>query len=205
MHHVGGCGSTAESGSAAVRWSSCLPCLIIRLIIQTIRRDRSGAVQTDDPSNVSRPDPSGADQIDAEHQATDLVRSASWSYYCLPTGRARACTVSLSTEPAQRHDRLAVAAGQPRRHRRPGLPVASRSLTSRCHSVDNRRPARAREGCAHGASAARRRPGCPRPQSRRPPNRRAHRRSSRRCASRGRSGRRTRHARPDADDCWSTG
>jgi hypothetical protein len=42
------------------------------LIIQTIRRDRSRSVQTDDPSNVSRPDPSGADQIDAEHQATDL-------------------------------------------------------------------------------------------------------------------------------------
>jgi hypothetical protein len=47
--------------------------LIIRLFIQTIRRDRSGSVWTDGPSNVSRPDPSGADQIDAEHQATDLV------------------------------------------------------------------------------------------------------------------------------------
>jgi hypothetical protein len=47
--------------------------LIIRLIIQSIRRDRSGSVWIDDPSNVSRPDPSGADQIDAEHQATDLM------------------------------------------------------------------------------------------------------------------------------------
>jgi hypothetical protein len=47
--------------------------LIIRLIIQTIRRDRMGAVWTDEASNVSRPDPSGADQIDAEHQATDLA------------------------------------------------------------------------------------------------------------------------------------
>jgi hypothetical protein len=53
--------------------SICLPCLIIRLIIQTIRRDRSGSDQIDDPSNVSRPDPSGADQSDEEHQATDLV------------------------------------------------------------------------------------------------------------------------------------
>jgi len=47
--------------------------LIIRLIIQTIRRDRSGSVWTDEASNVSRPDPSGADQIDVEHQATDLA------------------------------------------------------------------------------------------------------------------------------------
>jgi hypothetical protein len=47
--------------------------LIIRLIIQTIRRDPSGSVWTDEASNVSRPDPSGADQIDAEHQATDLA------------------------------------------------------------------------------------------------------------------------------------
>jgi hypothetical protein len=40
IHHVGGCGSTAGSRSAAVRWSSCLPCLVIGLLIQTIRRDR---------------------------------------------------------------------------------------------------------------------------------------------------------------------
>jgi hypothetical protein len=50
--------------------------LIIRLIIQTIRQDPSGPIWTDDPSNVSRPDPSGGDQIDAEHQVTDLVVSA---------------------------------------------------------------------------------------------------------------------------------
>ena len=47
--------------------------LIIRLIIQTIRQDPSGAVWTDEAPNLSRPDPSGADQIDAEHQATDLA------------------------------------------------------------------------------------------------------------------------------------
>jgi hypothetical protein len=77
IHHVGGGGSTAASRSAAAKWSSCLACLIIRLIIQTILLDPSGAIETDEPSNVSRPDPSGADQIDAEHQATDLaVRSA---------------------------------------------------------------------------------------------------------------------------------
>jgi hypothetical protein len=43
------------------------------MIIQTILLDPSGAVWTDEASNVSRPDPSGADQIDAEHQATDLA------------------------------------------------------------------------------------------------------------------------------------
>jgi hypothetical protein len=46
---------------------SCLPCLIIRLIIQTIRRDPSGSDQIDEASNLSRPDPSGADQINAQH------------------------------------------------------------------------------------------------------------------------------------------
>jgi hypothetical protein len=39
----------------------------MRLIIQTIGLDPSGAVWTDGASNLSRLDPSGADQIDAEH------------------------------------------------------------------------------------------------------------------------------------------
>ena len=43
------------------------------LIIQTILLYPSGAVWTDEPPNASSPDPSGADQIDAEHQATDLA------------------------------------------------------------------------------------------------------------------------------------
>jgi hypothetical protein len=43
------------------------------LIIQTIRQDPSGAVWTDEAPNVSRPDPTGADQTDAEHQSTDLA------------------------------------------------------------------------------------------------------------------------------------
>jgi hypothetical protein len=51
----------------------CLPCLVIRLVIRTIRRDPSGSVWIDEAPNVSRPDPPGADQFDAEHQATDLV------------------------------------------------------------------------------------------------------------------------------------
>jgi hypothetical protein len=41
--------------------------LIIHLIIQTILLDPPRAVWTDGASNVSRLDPAGADQIDANH------------------------------------------------------------------------------------------------------------------------------------------
>jgi hypothetical protein len=47
--------------------------LIIRLIIQTIRRDPAGSDQIDEAPNLSSPDPTGADQTDAEHQAMDLA------------------------------------------------------------------------------------------------------------------------------------
>jgi hypothetical protein len=43
--------------------------LIIPMIIQTIHLDPSGTVWTDEASNVSRPDSSEADQIDAEHRS----------------------------------------------------------------------------------------------------------------------------------------
>jgi hypothetical protein len=43
--------------------------LIIPMIIQTIGLNLSGAAWTDGVSNVSRPDPSGAVQVDAEHPA----------------------------------------------------------------------------------------------------------------------------------------
>jgi hypothetical protein len=53
--------------------------LIISLIIQTIQRDPSRSVRIEKSPNLSRPDPSGTDQIDAEHQATDLaVRQGCW-------------------------------------------------------------------------------------------------------------------------------
>jgi hypothetical protein len=45
-------------------------------MIQAIRWDRSRSVWIDDPPNMSRPDPSGADQSDLEHLPTDLVVSA---------------------------------------------------------------------------------------------------------------------------------
>jgi hypothetical protein len=47
--------------------------LIILMIIQTILLDPSGAIWTDEASNVSRLDPSGADQVDAEHPARNRV------------------------------------------------------------------------------------------------------------------------------------
>ena len=55
------------------RSSSFLPCLIIRLIIQTIRRVLSGSDGIEEAPNLSRADPSGTDQSDAEHQSTDLA------------------------------------------------------------------------------------------------------------------------------------
>jgi hypothetical protein len=47
----------------------CRMPLIIPMIIQTIRLDPSGAVWTDEAPNVTSLDPSGADQVDAEHPA----------------------------------------------------------------------------------------------------------------------------------------
>jgi hypothetical protein len=53
----------------------CVGCaLIIRLIIQTILLYPSGAVWTDEASNVSSLDPSGADQADAEHPSDIACR-----------------------------------------------------------------------------------------------------------------------------------
>ena len=43
------------------------------MIIQTVRQDPSRSVWIDEALNVSRPDRSGAGQIDAEHQAADLA------------------------------------------------------------------------------------------------------------------------------------
>jgi hypothetical protein len=47
--------------------------LIIPMIIRTIRRDPSRPAWTDDAPNVSRVDPTGADQSDADHPPTDLA------------------------------------------------------------------------------------------------------------------------------------
>jgi hypothetical protein len=63
------------------------------LIIQTIRQDPSGAVWTDEAPNVSRPDPTGADQTDAEHQSTDLAVGGS-----NPSRRAKRAAQRLSSK-----------------------------------------------------------------------------------------------------------
>ncbi len=67
--------------------------LIIHLIIQTIQRDPSRSVWIDGAPNVSRHDPSGADQIDAEHQPTDLVHTRDAAVNCSVEGAvlARSC------------------------------------------------------------------------------------------------------------------
>src|SRR5215204_1036868 len=77
------CQSTGRDQMAEVAWLPRGPrsewsrlgsrALIIRLIIRAIRLGPTGSDQIDEAPNVSRPDPSGADQIDAEHQATDLA------------------------------------------------------------------------------------------------------------------------------------
>jgi hypothetical protein len=51
--------------------------LVIPLVIQTIRRVPSRSDAIDGAPNLSRADPSVADQIDAEHQPTDLAVGAS--------------------------------------------------------------------------------------------------------------------------------
>jgi hypothetical protein len=94
--------------------------LIIRLIIHTILLYPSRAVWIDEASNVSRPDPSGANQIDAEHQATDLAvggsnpsrraqrpRSADWGslFACLLIILRRRVTPSDRLEPVEAHHR----------------------------------------------------------------------------------------------------
>jgi hypothetical protein len=68
-----------EAPTNQQRVTLCLPChptfcrmrliipMIIPMIIQTIGLDPFRAVWTDGASNLSRPDPSGAIQIDAEH------------------------------------------------------------------------------------------------------------------------------------------
>ena len=63
--------SLACLGIDSVGWP-----LIIRLIIQTILLDPSGAVWTDDAGNVSRLDRSGADQVDAEHPSRNRLLAA---------------------------------------------------------------------------------------------------------------------------------
>jgi hypothetical protein len=61
---------SAWSGWPRALWRTAL---IIPLIIQTIRLDPSGSIWTDQASNLTSQIPTGADQADAEHQATDLA------------------------------------------------------------------------------------------------------------------------------------
>jgi hypothetical protein len=64
---VGGCDTHGPTSACLAIRSSVGCALIIHLLILTILLDSSGAIRTDEASNVSRLDPSGADQADAEH------------------------------------------------------------------------------------------------------------------------------------------
>src|SRR5215204_525307 len=115
-------------------WSApCLRGLIIRLIIQTIRRDRSGSVWIDDPSNVSRPDRSGADQIDAEHQATDLAVGGSNPSRRAKCAGQRYCSKGSREAPDSRliipaAMRVAIDAVRPTSRERPARPLLMASM-----------------------------------------------------------------------------
>ena len=102
-------------------------CLIIRLIIHTIRRGPSGSVQIDDPSNVSSPDPSGADQIDVEHQATGLAVGGSNSLAARRTPRSHALS-GLDRRLAE-----ATVNDLPDSRLRPGIPQGPGKVAIRPH------------------------------------------------------------------------
>jgi hypothetical protein len=68
--------------------------LIIRLIIQTIRRDPSRSDQIDEAPNVSSPDRSGAVQIDAEHPSRNRKVIGSNPTSGFKTAGHSTCTVT---------------------------------------------------------------------------------------------------------------
>ena len=109
----------ARSTSVAVAWvaeDSAPRHLIIRLIIHTIRRDPSGSIWIDEASNVSSPDRSGADQIDTEHQATDLaVGGSNPSRRATITAAQRPCDgIAVSCQRARLRPSCTTLAGSPK-------------------------------------------------------------------------------------------
>jgi len=87
--------------------------LIIRLIIQTILLYPSGAVWTDEASNVSRLDPSGAVQVDAEHPSRNRKVEGSnpssgsktagqRAFLALPAARWQGVVIPLVGSPRRR-------------------------------------------------------------------------------------------------------
>ena len=109
----------ARSTSVAVAWvaeDSAPRHLIIRLIIHTIRRDPSGSIWIDEASNVSSPDRSGADQIDTEHQATDLaVGGSNPSRRATITAAQRPCDgIAVSCRAARLRPSCTTLAGSPK-------------------------------------------------------------------------------------------
>jgi hypothetical protein len=80
--------------------------LIIPMIIQTILLDPSRAVWSDSASTVSRPDPSGADQTDAEHPTPNRKiegSSVAVGFEGRRVARYRPLPVWENAAPAPRH------------------------------------------------------------------------------------------------------
>jgi hypothetical protein len=75
--------------------------LIIRLIIQTIVLYPSGAVWTDDAAHVSRLDPSGADQADADHPTRNRKVEGSNPSSGSKSAGQRAFSALLTGQPQQ--------------------------------------------------------------------------------------------------------
>jgi hypothetical protein len=110
--------------SPSIRYSvGCA--LIIPMIIQATLLDPSGAVWTDEAANVSRPDPSGAVQVDAEHPACNrkvVVRSqfgdAASAFLNMQPHRQRQAPGSKTLPiPAVRRDGRVARSGDHRRSR----------------------------------------------------------------------------------------
>jgi hypothetical protein len=126
--------------------------LIIRLIIQTIRRDRSGPVQIDEASNVSGPDPSAADQTDVEHQATDLKVGGS-----NPSRRAKCAAQQHYSKRSSRRSR----GRAPGRQGCPPPRTISPVAVARTMAATAGRPVRTTIGSSWLPSQAARRSGSP--------------------------------------------
>jgi hypothetical protein len=79
----------------------CVGCpRIIPMVIHTILLDPSGSIWTDEASNVSRPDPSGAVQVDAEHpprnrRSSVRIRPRALKLQVRACGRSSSCSPCL--------------------------------------------------------------------------------------------------------------
>jgi hypothetical protein len=107
------------------------------MIIQTIGLDPSGAIWTDEPSNVSRLDPSGADQADAKHPTRN--RKVEGSNLSSGSKTAGQRVFLIITDDAAATGGHSFSRMRRRRRTRPAGPAADAGVEvegDRCHRVD---------------------------------------------------------------------